>query len=85
MVEHVITGSKLWTVEVEPQQTRGKEIAGSIARASFDACLKGENGRTKVKHWLPRLMAFPAGSYTDRAGFATAASWTRVESLFIQQ
>jgi ParB family chromosome partitioning protein len=41
MVAHAIAGSKLWTVEVEAQQTRSPEIAaslgGSAAMAIFDA------------------------------------------------
>lgn len=41
IVAHAITGSKLWTVELEKRDARGKEIADSIARngatARFDA------------------------------------------------
>lgn len=56
-----------------------------VQKSIIRGCLKGENGRTKVENWLPRWMAFPVGSYTDRGGFATADAWARVKPLFGQQ
>ena len=45
-------------------------------------CLSGANGREKVEKWLPRWMAFPPASYTDREGFRPGYNWNRVEQLF---
>ena len=45
-------------------------------------CLAGENGRERVQNWLPRWMAFPPASYTDREGFRAGDDWNRVAQLF---
>jgi ParB family transcriptional regulator, chromosome partitioning protein len=45
-------------------------------------CLSGANGREKMESWLPRWMAFPPASYTDREGFRPGDNWKRVEQLF---
>ena len=73
--------------ELAGQQTAAANISEKVKtqKSIIHACLKGENGRTKVENWLPRWMAFPVGSYTGRGGFATAASWARVKPLFTQQ
>ncbi|MDX8515175.1 ParB/RepB/Spo0J family partition protein [Mesorhizobium captivum] len=47
--------------------------------------LCGENGRQKVDDWLPRWMAFPVSSYTDRGGFRTADQWAKVQTLFMSE
>jgi ParB family chromosome partitioning protein len=73
--------------EVAGKHSADANIAEKVKtqKSIIHARLKGENGRTKVENWLPRWMAFPVGSYTDRGGFATAASWARVKPLFTQQ
>jgi ParB family chromosome partitioning protein len=73
--------------ELAGQQSADANIAEKIKtqKSIIQACLKGENGRTKVESWLPRWMAFPAGSYTDRGGFEPAERWERVKPLFAQQ
>ncbi|MEZ5831652.1 MAG: ParB/RepB/Spo0J family partition protein [Dongiaceae bacterium] len=45
-------------------------------------CLSGANGREKAESWLPRWMAFPPASYTDREGFRPGNDWNRVAQLF---
>ncbi|MDX8529099.1 ParB/RepB/Spo0J family partition protein [Mesorhizobium sp. MSK_1335] len=45
--------------------------------------LCGENGRQKVDGWLPRWMAFPVSSYTNRGGLRTADQWAKVQTLFV--
>ncbi|TGT71820.1 MULTISPECIES: ParB/RepB/Spo0J family partition protein [unclassified Mesorhizobium] len=47
--------------------------------------LSGENGREQVDGWLPRWMAFPVSSYTERGGFRTADQWAKVEMLFLSE
>ncbi|MDX8494171.1 ParB/RepB/Spo0J family partition protein [Mesorhizobium sp. VK22B] len=47
--------------------------------------LCGENGRQKVDGWLPRWMAFPVSSYTDRGGLRTADQWAKVQTLFVSE
>jgi ParB family transcriptional regulator, chromosome partitioning protein len=73
--------------EVAGKRSADSNIAEKVKtqKSIIRACLKGENGRTKVEKWLPRWMAFPVSSYTDRGGFATAANWARVRPLFAQQ
>jgi ParB family chromosome partitioning protein len=67
----------------------GKSIADAnlaektkLQRQIIRDCLEGASGRTKVENWLPRWMAFPPSSYTDRDGFRPGADWQRVASLF---
>lgn len=42
--------------------------------------LSGAEGRTKIERWVPRWMAFPASSYTDRGGVGTVAAHAKVEA-----
>ncbi|WDA39325.1 chromosome partitioning protein ParB [Sphingobium sp. YC-XJ3] len=36
--------------------------------------LDGADGRTRVDHWVPRWMAFPPSSYTDRGGVGSVSA-----------
>jgi ParB family transcriptional regulator, chromosome partitioning protein len=67
----------------------GKNVADAnlsektkLQRQIIRDCLAGANGRAKVENWLPRWMAFPPRSYTDRDGFRPAEEWNRVAELF---
>jgi ParB family chromosome partitioning protein len=73
--------------ELAGQQSADANIAEKIKtqKSIIQACLKGENGRTKVENWLPHWIAFPASTYTDRGGFEPAERWERVKPLFAQQ
>jgi ParB family transcriptional regulator, chromosome partitioning protein len=51
---------------------KGKTIKGLIA--DF---LTGENGRPKVKNWVPRWMRFPPAAYTGRGGVPTVSNANR--------
>ena len=55
---------------------KGKVIKGVIAD-----CLTGSNGRAKVDGWVPRWMAFPPSTYTQRGGVATVVAANRAEWL----
>jgi ParB family chromosome partitioning protein len=67
----------------------GKSVADAnlsektkLQRQIIRDCLAGANGRAKVETWLPRWMAFPPRSYTDREGFRPVEEWNRVAELF---
>jgi ParB family transcriptional regulator, chromosome partitioning protein len=70
-------------------EVAGKSVADAntaektrLQRQIIRDCLAGANGRTKVETWLPRWMAFPPRSYTDREGFRPVDEWNRVAHLF---
>ena len=70
-------------------EVAGKSVAdGNLSRENqaqkqiIRDCLAGANGREKVQNWLPRWMAFPPASYTDREGFRPGDDWNRVAQLF---
>lgn len=44
-------------------------------------CLAGTGGRTKVDGWVPRWMAFPPSTYTDRGGVGSAERWSVIAPL----
>ena len=61
-----------------PTEVAGADVAtaneaatGKVKRQIIGDCLTGSNGRAKVDHWVPRWMAFPPGSYTERGGVGT--------------
>ena len=45
-------------------------------------CLDGTNGRARVEGWLPRWLAFPPSSYTDRGRLSHVTAAERIEGLF---
>ena len=69
------------------------EVAGDeVAEANADAtakvqrgilidCLTGNNGREKVKEWLPRWFAFPPSGYTERGGIGCVERSGRIAAL----
>jgi ParB family chromosome partitioning protein len=44
-------------------------------------CLAGTNGRAKVESWVPRWLAFPPSTYTNRGGVGSAERWERIAAL----
>lgn len=52
-----------------------------VQRQIVRDCLAGTNGRTKVDGWVPRWMAFPPATYTDRGGVGSAERWERIAAL----
>lgn len=79
MVAHAITGSKLWTVEVEPQQTRGKEIAASIAGCTATALFNAKRREILGLLDLPDDEPTIAGGNGD--DYATASVFARLLTL----
>jgi len=52
-----------------------------IQRGIVRDCLTGSNGRDKVEGWVPKWMAFPPSSYTERGGVATVKRARAIEAL----
>ena len=44
-------------------------------------CLAGTGGRAKHEGWVPRWMAFPPSTYTDRGGVGSVERWNEVAPL----
>jgi ParB family chromosome partitioning protein len=71
MVAHAITGSKLWTVELEPQQTRNKDIADSVANSIGTAAFNAKRRDVMALLDLPEDEPAIAGGNGD--DYATAS------------
>ncbi|WP_448661507.1 ParB/RepB/Spo0J family partition protein [Sphingomonas sp. CJ20] len=54
---------------------------GKVKRKIVRDCLTGENGRAKVEGWVPKWMAFPPATYTERGGVATVSRAATVAEL----
>lgn len=54
---------------------------GKVKRGIIRDCLTGENGRTKIDGWVPRWMAFPPASYTERGGVGTVTRATKIADV----
>lgn len=52
-----------------------------VQRQIVRDCLAGTNGRAKVENWVPRWLAFPPSTYTDRGGVGSAERWDRIAAL----
>ncbi|WP_279606597.1 chromosome partitioning protein ParB [Sphingobium yanoikuyae] len=52
-----------------------------VQRQIVRDCLAGTNGREKRDSWVPRWMAFPPSTYTERGGVGNAARWGAVAAL----
>ena len=52
-----------------------------IVKGVISDHLTGENGREKQEHCVPRWMAFPPSSYTERGGVCTVAAAERAKWL----
>lgn len=57
---------------------------GKVKRGIVRDCLRGEGGRAKVDGWVPRWMAFPPATYTERGGVGTVARAEQVAELIAQ-
>ena len=53
-----------------------------VQRQIVRDCLAGTGGRAKVDGWVPRWMAFPPSTYTDRGGVRSAERWNAIAPLF---
>jgi len=57
------------------------DAKAKVLRAILSDHIDGANGRTKVEGWVPRWMAFPAASYTDRGGVGSVTRTARATTL----
>jgi ParB family chromosome partitioning protein len=69
--------------EVAGERVAGENesATGKVKRGIVRDCLAGENGRSKVEGWVPRWMAFPPASYTERGGVGTVARATKIAGV----
>ena len=51
---------------------------GKTIKAVIGDCLTGSNDRAHCERWVPRWMAFPSSSYTERGGVPTVTAANRV-------
>ena len=54
---------------------------GKTIKSVINDYLTGSNDRIKVEQWVPRWMAFPPSTYTQRGGVATVAAASRAAWL----
>jgi ParB family chromosome partitioning protein len=52
-----------------------------VQRQIVRDCLAGINGRAQVEGWVPRWMAFPPSTYTERGGVGSAERWSAIAPL----
>ena len=63
--DRAVLGSILAEVAGASAAEANERATGKVKRQIIRNCLTGENGRDKVTGWVPRWLAFPAGSYAD--------------------
>lgn len=76
VLQHVLAD-----VAGENAATANEGATGKVKRGIIRDCLTGENGRAKVKAWVPRWMAFPPRSYTERGGVGTVTRAARIADI----
>lgn len=69
-------------------EVAGEKVAAENAKATTKVqrgiirdCLAGSGGRSKVEGWVPKWMAFPASTYTQRGGVGSAERSERIAPL----
>ena len=76
VLQHVLAD-----VAGERVASENDSATGKVKRGIVRDCLNGENGRTKVEAWVPRWMAFPPRSYTERGGVGTVTRATKIAEV----
>lgn len=76
VLQHVLA-----EVAGEDAASANEGATGKVKRHIIRDCLSGENGRAKVEGWVPRWMAFPPRSYTERGGVGTVTRAAKVADL----
>lgn len=80
VMQHVLTD-----VAGERVASENDGATGKVKRGIARDCLNGENGRAKVEGWVPRWMAFPPSSYTERGGVGTVSRAAGIADLVASQ
>ena len=78
-----VLGAVLSDVAGEGVATANEAATGKVKRQIIRDCLTGENGRSKVEHWVPRWMAFPPSAYTERGGVGTVTRAGQIGDLAV--
>lgn len=52
-----------------------------VQRQIVRDCLAGTGGRVKAEGWVPRWMAFPPSTYTDRGGVGSVERWSAIAPM----
>ncbi len=80
------------TVNAILKEVGGKTVAdGNISATAkvqkdiIQDFLEGRQGRTQVKGWVPKFMAFPARHYTQNGGIGHIHDWEAVKSHFAKK
>lgn len=82
------------TINAVLESIGGKQVAGTnatktgkVQKGIIADCLKGENGRKKIKDWTPNWLNFPFESQTDTPIESTGigAEWLRVAGMVGQR
>ena len=79
MVAHAITGSRLWSVKPEPQETRNQAIAASLAASASEAVFAAKRGEILALLGLSGEEEAVAGGNGDDYG--TAGIFARLLAL----
>lgn len=79
-----VLGAVISEVAGEGVATANQAATGKVKRQIIRDCLTGENGRSKVEHWVPRWMAFPPSAYTERGGVATVSRAAQIGDLALE-
>ncbi|KRB86549.1 chromosome partitioning protein ParB [Sphingomonas sp. Root710] len=66
-----VIGHVLSDVAGEDVANANADATAKVRRGMIRDCLTGANGRAKVEGWVPKWMAFPPSSYTERGGVGT--------------
>ncbi len=61
--------------------SENEAATGKVKRGIVRDCLNGENGRAKLERWVPRWMAFPPSSYTERGGVGTVTRAAKIADV----
>ncbi|RSY85985.1 chromosome partitioning protein ParB [Sphingomonas koreensis] len=80
VLQHVLTD-----VAGERVASENDSGTGKVKRGIVRDCLNGENGRATVEGWVPRWMAFPPRSYTERGGVGTVSRAAAIADLAASQ
>lgn len=76
VMQHVLSD-----VAGERVARENESATGKVKRSIVRDCLNGANGRTKVEGWVPRWIAFPPSSYTERGGVGTVSRAAAIAGL----
>ncbi|AQR72897.1 ParB N-terminal domain-containing protein [Sphingomonas sp. LM7] len=79
--DRAVLGHVLAEVAGEAVANANEDATGKVKRTIVRDCLNGTNGRAKVEGWVPRWMAYPPSTYTQRGGVGSVARAATVAGL----